>query len=136
MYKIVSYINEKGDSPLYDYLKELLEKDTKSSRIILKKIIDNIYILKDMGLSAGRPYIKSLLGYDNLYKLHVIRDRLFFTTYNGDTFVFLNYFHKNTQKTPIKQKKIANRMMNDFKENHKYQDIDEFLIFLKEKINH
>lgn len=134
MYKIGFYIDNKEKSPLYEYLEELLCRDNKTSRVMLKKIIDNIYILKNMGLSAGRPYIKSLLGYDDLYKLHVIRDRLFFTIYNGDTFIFLNYFHKNTQKTPIKQKKIANRMMNDFRENKNFISADKYLEKIRQEL--
>ena len=80
---------------------------------------DEINMLKKHGLQIGQPYIKHLN--DEIWELRPLRDRILFAYYENNTFIFLNVFVKQTQKTPRKEIKKAKKLLKDFKkrsDNH------------------
>ena len=98
MYKIIFYKNEKEISELENYINELQRQSkNKNKRIKLNKIVAYIDQLSENGLKLGEPYIKYLES--DIWELRPLRDRIFFSCINKDTFILLNYFMKQTQKT-------------------------------------
>lgn len=114
MYEIHFYCDLNGNEPVKEYVKKLASKTDKDSRIKLNKIRDYVKILSEHGTRAGEPYMKHIEG--NIWELRPLRDRIFFFSWNGNSFILLHQFMKKTQKTPKKEIEQAQRNMNDFLE--------------------
>jgi len=114
VYTVIFYKNKRNESPVADYIKELREKNDKSSRIKLYKITNYIDKLCEHGTKVGYPVIKNIGN--NLWELRPIRDRILFFYYKDNTFVLLHYFMKKTNKTPKKEIKEAYNRMKEFLE--------------------
>ena len=112
MFKIVFYRNTHGEQPIKNYLLELAAKKDKDSRIKLNKIQDYMGVLSNYGTRAGTPYVKHIDG--EIWELRPLRDRFFFFCWQGDSFVILHYFAKDTEKTPKREIEQAKRNLNDF----------------------
>lgn len=114
MSNIIFYRDNKGNEPVYDYMKELATKKNKESRIKLNKISDYIEILSQYGTYAGQPYVKHLE--DEIWELRPLKDRILFAAYTGDGFVLLHVFEKKTRKTPRREIKKAKQEFKDYME--------------------
>ena len=101
LYNIYFYKDKSGKEPVAEYLSDLSTKNDKSSRIKLNKIRDYIKLLSTHGLSLGEPYIKHIEG--DLWEIRPIRDRIFFITWQNNSFILLHHFLKKSQKTPKKR---------------------------------
>ena len=95
------YRNRKGEQPALSYLKELLGKKDKDSRIRARKIHDYINLLREYGTFIGEPAVKHIEG--DIWELRPARDRVLFV-------------EKHTQKTPEREKKRAREEYKDLKE--------------------
>ena len=115
MYEIYFYKNRKGVYEVLEYIRSLREKTDKDSRIKSHKISDYISTLEEYGLSAGEPYIKPIEGANNLWELRPLRDRIFFVTWEDDSFVLLHHFQKKTQRIPRREIEQALREIEDLK---------------------
>ena len=62
MYEVIFYKDKNGNEPVLDYLKQLISKNDKDSRIKANKINDYIEVLSKYGTRAGDPYVKHLDG--------------------------------------------------------------------------
>ena len=111
MHKIYFYKDSSGDEPVLDYLKKLLSKKDKDSRIKANKINDYIEILSKYGTQAGEPYIKHLDG--EIWELRPLRDRILFVAWVDGAYVLLHQFMKKTQKTPAREIEKAKRELAD-----------------------
>lgn len=111
MHKIYFYRDRNGNEPVLEYLKELLSKKDKDSRIKANKINDYIEALKQYGIGAGEPYIKHLDG--EIWELRPLRDRILFVAWHNGTFILLHHFIKKTQKTPTREIEKAKRELAD-----------------------
>lgn len=98
MYEIYFYKDKHGKSPVLDYLRELKSKKDKDSRIKLNKIGSYIDVLRQYGTQAGEPYVKHLQG--DIWELRPLRDRILFAAWDGNSFLLLSCFVKQTRKTP------------------------------------
>lgn len=112
MFDIVFYRDNQNEQPVKNYLSELAGKSDKDSRIKLNKIRDYIKVLANYGTRAGIPYVKHIDG--DIWELRPLRDRIFFFSFKGNTFVLLHHFVKKTQKTPEREIEQAKRNLNDF----------------------
>ncbi len=119
-YSIYFYKDKNGKEPVLEYIKDLLSKKDKNSRIKASKIQDYINILSEHGTRAGEPFIKHIDG--EIWELRPQRDRIFFVAWVNDSFVLLHYFMKKTQKTPSKEIEQAKRELKDLKERGLTQD--------------
>ncbi len=70
--------------------------------------------MSEHGTMAGEPYIKHLSG--DIWELRPLRDRILFAAWNGDGFVLLHQFMKQTQKTPPKEIERAKNNLEDDRE--------------------
>lgn len=94
-----------------DYIKQLVIKGDKSSRIKLNKIQDYINALSEYGLQLKEPYIKHLDG--EIWEIRPLRDRILFVAWHNGSFVLLHHFIKKTQKTPTREIEKAKRELAD-----------------------
>jgi len=113
VYKIFFYQDRRGYEPVYEYLKELGKHKDKDSKIKLNKCNDYIQALAKYGTQIGEPYIKHLE--DDIWELRPLRDRILFAAWNGNGFVLLHHFLKQTQKTPRREIEQAKRELADFR---------------------
>ena len=120
MYQVYFYEDKSGRAPVLEYLRELMGKKDKDSRIKAQKIGDYIEILREYGTRAGEPYIKHLEG--EIWELRPIRDRILFAAWNGSDFVLLHCFVKKTQKTPPREIERAKKNLSEYR---KRSDSDE-----------
>ncbi|MBF1001077.1 MAG: type II toxin-antitoxin system RelE/ParE family toxin [Lachnospiraceae bacterium] len=114
MYEVHFYRNRKGEQPALSYLKELLGKKDKDSRIRAGKIHDYINLLREYGTFIGEPAVKHIEG--DIWELRPARDRVLFVAWHNNGYVLLHAFEKHTQKTPEREKKRAREEYKDLKE--------------------
>ncbi len=110
MYKIVYYTNGLKN-PILDFFESLPKKD-------VAKILKEIDLLEEFGLSLGMPYIKKLVDSDGIWELRVKLSsnsyRVFYFNFERDTFVLLHAFQKKTNKTPPLEISKAISRKNEF----------------------
>ena len=108
MYKIKYYL-EDGQSPVVNFIKEQSSKEQA-------KILREIDLLEEFGLSLGMPHIKKLKGYNDLWELRIKHSsnifRIFFLNYKNGILVLLHGFQKKSNKTP---KREINKALNRIK---------------------
>ena len=114
MYEIIFYKDKNGREPTLEYIQELDSRKDKDSRIKANKIYDYIDTLARHGKRAGEPYVKHLDG--EIWELRPLRDRILFAAWDGNNFILLHHFMKQTQKTPSKEIKQAKRNLSDYRE--------------------
>lgn len=114
MYSIHFYRDRSGEQPALEYLKSLLGKHDKDSRIRAKKIQEYINVLKAYGTRAGEQYTKHIEG--DIWELRPSKDRVFFVVWHNGGFVLLHAFEKKSQKTPEREKQKARDELKDLKE--------------------
>lgn len=113
MYQIEFYEDKNGKSEIYEYIKELKNKNTKENKIKIKKIDMYIDLLSEYGLKLGEPYIKKIE--DDIWELRPMRDRILFASWYNNKFILLNFFMKKTNKTPKREIDKAKRLFKDYK---------------------
>ncbi len=106
---VIFYKTEDKHSPVEEWL-NAIPKSAKA------KIIRNMFLLEELGLTVREPYVKPL-G-DKLYEVRA-KDpngiyRVIYFAYTGKQFVMLHGFTKKTQKTPPKEIEVAKKRMEEF----------------------
>jgi phage-related protein len=114
VYRIKIFKDAQGNQPIKEYLNALAASSDKDSRIKLNKIDYYFQTLREYGTHAGEPFVKHIDG--DIWELRPLRDRFFFFSWQGDTFIMLHHFIKKTQKTPAKELEQAKRNLKDFLE--------------------
>lgn len=117
MYQVRFYKDKNGKSPVEDYVLELTSRRDKDSRIKLNKIRDYIKVLSVYGTRSGEPYVKHLDG--DIWELRPLRDRILFAAWDGEKFILLHHFMKQTQKTPQREIEKAKNNWKDLLERSK-----------------
>lgn len=112
MYQIRFYRDRNGREPVKTYFESLSTRKDKDSRIKLTKIRDYLKVLSEYGTRAGEPYVKHLDG--DIWELRPLRDRILFAAWDGQSFVLLHCFMKQTQKTPPQEIEKAKRNLSDY----------------------
>ena len=114
MYKVEFAKDENGQSETKDYIRSILVRSDKNSRIKANKINDYIKILQLKGTRAGKPFVKHIDG--DIWELRPLDDRFMFAVWTGESFLILNHFVKKTQKTqktPKREIAKAKKMLKD-----------------------
>ncbi|SFV03800.1 type II toxin-antitoxin system RelE/ParE family toxin [Alicyclobacillus macrosporangiidus] len=118
-YDIVFYVDARGRSPVYEFLKDLSTKAAqgKKDAVSLKKQVDlHLEILKTYGTRIGEPYV-DYLG-DGIWELRPGSHRILFVAWSNGRFVLLHEFRKTTRKTPRREIEKAKRELADWIERH------------------
>lgn len=96
----------RGNYPVKDFIQQ-------QDEATYAKILLSINLLKDNGPFLKPPYIKKLQN--KLYELRIpgkITIRIFYTIHNSEYYL-LHAFKKKSQKTPLKELKLAIDRMNE-----------------------
>lgn len=105
-WKVFYFKTARGDCPVKEFIED-------QDAITRSKIALSILLLKNQGPFLKPPYIKKLQN--KLYELRIsaiVQIRIFYTIYNSEYYL-LHSFVKKTQKTPIKELKIAISRMRE-----------------------
>lgn len=111
MYRIEFAKDENGQSETKEYIRSILMRSDKNSRIKANKINDYMKILQLKGTRAGKPFVKHIDG--DIWELRPLDDRFMFAVWTGDSFLILNHFVKKTQKTPKREIAKAKKMLKN-----------------------
>ena len=114
MYRIIFYRDSKGREPIWEYLQGLARRSDKDSRIKINKIYDYLELLSQVGIAAGEPYIKHLE--DEIWEVRPLRDRILFAHWDGESFILLHHFMKESQRTPKREIEQAKNNLADYRE--------------------
>ena len=108
-WRIVFYLDERGQSPVEDFLDQLDEKTQL-------RFAWSIEQLRQRNLRAQAPLVKPLEG-----KLWEVREesrgniyRVLYLFLTGRRIVLIHGFQKKTQKTPRREIEIAQQRLDDF----------------------
>ena len=108
--EIVLYEDEKGRIPVKDFLDSLDLKSVKKIAWILKIIEDKEFVPK--------TYFKKLVGTDGIWEVRInISSNIYrlFCFWDKDSLIILTHgIIKKTQKTPVKEIKLAERYRKDY----------------------
>ena len=124
-YKLAFYETEKGNSPVLDFINELTKKAIKNklSRKLNDKIELRLKSLRKSGTKEGMPHFDYITS--SKYPLNEIRVahnkdeyRILICPWNNNEgehyFVLLHWFQKKTEKTHVKDIKLAESRMKSF----------------------
>jgi len=114
VFEVFFYKDKNGRRPVLEYMQELARKGDKDSRVKANKIRDYVKYLREAGPRAKEPYAKHLDG--DIWELRPIRDRILYAAWDGQSFILLHHFQKETQKTPRREIEQAKRNLANYKE--------------------
>ena len=112
-WQIEYYKKENGDIPVLDFLLTLNPK-------MRAKAFSEIELLEKHGVNLREPYVKPIKGakYKDLFELRIKFSsdisRIFYFTFQNNTFVLLNGFTKKSGKTPKNELDRAMRYKEDY----------------------
>lgn len=114
MYEILFYEDDRGHSPVEEFIKELDKEAIKSkeARVLLKQVIHQINILEKLGTRAGENFTKHIK--DEIWELRPGDRRILFFMWVENKIVLLHAFHKKTNKTPRREIEKAKSEMKDW----------------------
>ena len=116
MYDIIFYKDRRGKEPVREIIEGLRARSAtdKDSRIRFAKIMAYVGKLAEYGTRMGEPFIKHIEG--DIWEIRPNRDRVFFFSMQGGSFVLLHHFMKKSQKTPRREIEQAKANMQDYLE--------------------
>ncbi|MCL1884922.1 MAG: type II toxin-antitoxin system RelE/ParE family toxin [Defluviitaleaceae bacterium] len=117
MYEVFDFMDKNGNSPIYDHISALLKKGDKDSRINANKMLDYIDYLAKHGAKAREPYAKHIEG--DIWELRPIKNRILYAAWDGNRFILLHLFKKDTQKIPRREIEQAKRNLAEHRERNK-----------------
>ncbi len=104
--------SQKKKVPVENYINQLPQKDKA-------KVFRYINFLQEQKGAPGEPYTRHII--DKIRELRVDfgrnRHRIFYFTFIGKKIILLHAFLKKTQKTPIREKEVAQYNYRDFINN-------------------
>jgi phage-related protein len=112
-YEVELYEKVDNKCPVLDFIVSLNPKQQA-------KIYREIELLKTFGNELHFPHVRKMEGekYNNLWELRIefASDafRIFYFMYYQNQSILLHGFQKKTEKTPLKELKIALDRMNDY----------------------
>lgn len=113
-YKVKFYVDGNGESPVFDYVKALPDKERA-------KILKYVDFLREYKGVLDEPYSKHIKGKIRELRVDFARNRhrIFYFTFIGKTIILLHAFLKRTAKTPILEIKKAEENYLDVVNNNK-----------------
>lgn len=110
MYEVI-YYGENNKYPVVEFISSQSPKEQA-------KILREIDLLSEFGLSLGMPHIKKLHDSNNLWELRIKHSsnifRIFYFHFIEGKFILLHAIKKTTNKTPKKAINIAIKRKNKY----------------------
>jgi len=102
-------------------------KGDKYARIMFEKIAYCIERVRLQGTRAGGKIIKDLKGKENdyLYELRPFDERIFMCLWNGNHFVMLSHYTKDSNETDELELAKARRLRDKFIKEHFIDNIND-----------
>ena len=100
VWKVLFFQTARSESPVEDFIKE-------QDEATYAKVLQSMRLLANNGPFLKPPYIKKLQN--KLYELRIsgkVAIRIFYTIINNEYYL-LHAFKKKSQKTPLKELKVA-----------------------------
>lgn len=107
-WQVTYYISPSGQNPVKDFLNSHLKAKVKAFRIFSN--------IEEFGLSSVIPHIKKLAG-SPLWEIRILGQdsiRILYVTRQEKKVILLNAFEKKTDKTPLKEIKVALERLKEF----------------------
>ncbi len=113
MYSLVLYTNERGDSPIDEFLDDI----DKKSRA---KVAAYLSLLEEEGPNLKRPYADVVRGKIRELRIHYSSNqyRILYFFHIHDQIVLLHAFSKKTQQLKEKDITLSERRMEDWKQRY------------------
>ena len=112
MREIVFYKTRNGNDPVKKFLNSLTDKQAKKVAWVLRLIRDLNFIPKE--------YLKKMVNTNDIWEVRIQSSKDIFRILcffdKGNLIVLTNAFVKKTQKTPIKEIKLAEKRKQDYLE--------------------
>lgn len=114
------YKKENGVVPVKEFILSL-NNDLRG------KAFREIDILRDYGTDLREPYVKAMKGKENkgIFELRIRfasdSARIFYFFFSNNKAILLNGFIKKTNRTPIKELKLAREYKNDYERRVRYE---------------
>ena len=111
--KIYYYLTPSGKNVIREFILSL----QKNQQVKVRRILQ---LINDYGLTPANPHIKKLIG-TPLWEIRILgKDniRILYIAPDTNSILVLHGFNKKTQKTPIKEIKIAIDRYSDWRLNH------------------
>lgn len=102
MTKVIYYTTDSGKNPTLDFIRSLNEKQQRKMMRILTTV-------ETYGLVTAIPHIKKLID-SPLWEIRILGQdniRVLYVTKEQDMIIILHGFIKKTQKTPLKEIRVA-----------------------------
>jgi phage-related protein len=116
-YKIYFYVDEKGGSPVMDYIESIPPKEQS-------KILSFIEFLRESKGYLDEPYSKHIK--DKIRELRIDffknRHRIMYFNFTGEKIILLSAFTKKTERIPQKEINRAINNYNNFLKNKEKYD--------------
>jgi len=103
-WRIVFYKDNRGRSPITDYLNALPVAEQAAAAEAFR-------LLREFGVSLGMPHAKHVSG--KLWELRPGANRFFYVAHVGRRFVILHAYRKQSQKAPSKELALAERRLTE-----------------------
>jgi phage-related protein len=114
MRKILYYKSESGDSPVDDFLRSLPPKH-------FEKVTWVLNIIREIPI-VSKNYFKKLSGTDDIWEARIDHGndtfRILGFFYKGDLVILTNGFAKKTEKTPMREIRLAEKRKNDYEKRN------------------
>ena len=116
MYSVNMHKDARSGHCLVRQLLEILENDnSKESQSALRKVYYQIERLENGGTRVGKPTTKHIRG--DIWELRPGKYRIFYVV-EGDQIILLNWFRKETRKTPPSEIDKAEKLHKDWKKSY------------------
>ena len=109
MFEVIFYKDEKGHSPVSEYLRSLPKRQQD-------KVVAYIDRLAQFGFNLKRPTADSLGGGLGLYELRPDRNRILYCFHRRTQVILLHAFLKRTDDIPQREIEIALKRKADYLE--------------------
>ena len=94
-----------GREPVQEYITQLMNSKNPTEKALANEILTYLTLLTDKGTSLGMPYAKHLRN--ALWELRPKNNRIIYCCINRNDIYLLHCFKKQSQKTPLKEIKLA-----------------------------
>lgn len=115
MYCVNMHKDARGYCPVCELVKMLDNDNSKESQNTLKKIRYQIKRISNKGTRVGGEITKHIRG--DIWELRPGKYRIFYVV-EGNQIILLNWFRKETRKTPENEIQKAEKLHEDWKKNH------------------
>ena len=111
-WRIVFYEDVRGRNPVQEYLDQLPVQEQVEAE-------EAFALMREFGILLGMLHARPVTGHAPLWELRPGANRIFYFAHTGRQFVLLHAFRKQSQKTPEREIRLAERRLAQFLEEYR-----------------